>query len=127
MNELITQEQVDRVLQILGVAAPLAGIAIGAIIGRLRGRGVAGMAFGLVFGLLGTGVFGLWRLYHIIGARLGYTSTANLAVQLAVFAGLGLVAGVVSQKLTHPPTVQENTTIRAEREASPTEENRRNS
>ena len=98
MKELITQQQMDSALRILAIAAPLTGLFIGAVIGIIRRHIVVGATFGFIVGLIGTGVFGLWRIYTALGDNFGYASIASIGFQMAIFAGIGMVAGVIIQK-----------------------------
>lgn len=98
MKEIITQEQVDNILRLIAIAAPIAGLIIGAVVGLARKRVAAGLAIGIVTGLTGTAMFGLWRMYTAFGDGYGYTSAVNLTVQLALFTGIGVGAGFMIQK-----------------------------
>jgi uncharacterized membrane protein YraQ (UPF0718 family) len=98
MKELITQQQMESALRIISIAAPLTGLFIGAIIGVVRKQIVIGATLGFIVGLIGTGVFGLWRIYTALGDKYGYASVANIGFQMVIFAGVGMLAGVIIQK-----------------------------
>ena len=87
------------VLRIIAISTPIAGVVVGALIGLVRKRVLRGAAVGLVIGLVGTAVYGLWRMHISFGEHFGYTSVASLAVQLVIFAGLGIGAGAAVQRI----------------------------
>ena len=93
MKELVTEEQVNLVLGIMAVIAPIFGLVIGIIIKKSRG-----ILPGLTIGLSGALVFGLWRLHAFFGDRFGWTNIMSLVIQIAIFAALGVTAGVAIQK-----------------------------
>lgn len=103
MKELVTQAQAEMVLRIVAVAAPIGGTVVGAVVGAARRRMLRTTISGLAVGLSGTAVYGMWRLYNALGSRLGYTSVLNLAVQVAVFAGVGIGVGLVIRKAVGMP------------------------
>ncbi len=88
MQEVITAKQVDALFLALAVAGPLAGAGIG----WWRGRRPLS---GLLWGLLLTANWILWRVYNAITDRLGLDTVRNLLVNLALFVLLGAVAGAV--------------------------------
>lgn len=122
MNELITQAQAQRVFQIIALASPGAGVIIGALIGRARNRIAAGIIVGVLWGLWGTVAFGLWRMYLTFGKHFGYTSVGSFAVQICIFAGLGVAAGVIIQKAVSAPGKLDSKKI----EERPTQEEKLN-
>lgn len=107
MKELVTQVQVQRILQIIALVTPGAGIVIGAVIGHARKKILAGIIVGILWGLWGTAVFGLWRMHLLIGKHYGYTSAAALVTEVAIFVGLGVVAGAFIQKAIGAPGERE--------------------
>lgn len=88
MQEIITASQVDALFLALAVAGPL----IGAGIGWARGRRPL---VGLLWGLLLTANWILWRIYNTITDRLGLDTVRNLLVNLALFVALGAIAGYI--------------------------------
>lgn len=98
MKEIITQEHVNAILRFIAITAPIAGLVIGIAVGSVRKRAIAGLFSGLLIGLTGTAVYGLWWMYTAVGKRYGYTSTGSLAVQLLIFAGIGFGAGFMIQR-----------------------------
>ncbi|MEN6371480.1 MAG: hypothetical protein ABFD64_05645 [Armatimonadota bacterium] len=98
MKEIITQERVDSILKLIAIAAPLAGLVIGTAVGIIRKRIAAGTMFGIIIGLSGTALFGLWRMYTTFGNSFGYTNIVCLAVQFAIFSGIGIGAGFAIQR-----------------------------
>lgn len=103
MKEMITVEQAERVLRIIAVASPMAGTLIGLVIGALRKRISAFAGRGLLLGLLGTAVFGLWKVYNLSGSRYGYTSVVSILVQFALLFALGMGAGFTVRRAIRPP------------------------
>ncbi|MGC8668216.1 MAG: hypothetical protein ACP5VE_08900 [Chthonomonadales bacterium] len=97
MREIVTQEQVEHLFLMLAVAGPAAGALIGALVAlctpRTRGRPGIYALRGVLWGLLGTVNWLLWRLYNAITAQLGLDTVANLLVNLVLFAALGCAAG----------------------------------
>lgn len=86
MQEIVTAKQVDTLFLALAIAGPL----MGAGIGWLRDK----RAFtGLLWGLLLTANWVLWRIYNAITDQLGLDTVRNLLVNLALFVVLGAVAG----------------------------------
>ncbi len=88
MQEIVTAQQVDRLFLILAIAGPLGGAGVGWL---WQKRAV----HGLLWGLLLTANWILWRLYNAITDRLGLDTVRNLLVNLAMFVALGAVAGFV--------------------------------
>jgi hypothetical protein len=93
MRELVTQEQAQHAFILLAVAAPIIGLAIGA----LRKSIVAGLAWGL---LIGPGNLVLWFVYNSITDRLGLDTVKNLLVNLGLFVALGLMGGFIYGRAT---------------------------
>ena len=90
-RELITGHQADLLMAAVLIAAPLLGLAWGAAAKRPR--------FGLIVGLIvGAGNFLLWTVYNRITDRLGLDTVKNLLVNLAVFACVGIVAGLAAAR-----------------------------
>ena len=98
VKELITQIQAETCLRIIAVAAPAAGLVVGGTTGIVRRRLLADAAVGLAVGLVGTVVYGLWRMYLAFGEGFGFTNVWSVAIQLIIFLGLGAAAGAVVQK-----------------------------
>lgn len=86
MQEIITAQQVDTLFLVFAVGGPL----VGAAIGWLRGKRVL---HGLLWGMLLTANWLLWRVYNAITDRLGLDTVRNLLVNLVFFITLGAVAG----------------------------------
>jgi hypothetical protein len=88
MKELITIEQMNRLMLLVLVAAPVIGIVCGVIAKRLKTYGLAGLA-------IGVGNYVLWTVYSAITNKLGLDTVVNLAVNLALFVAVGVVVGIV--------------------------------
>ncbi|MCS6830362.1 MAG: hypothetical protein RMM08_07215 [Armatimonadota bacterium] len=89
MQELITAKQVDTLFLALAIAGPVAGAALAWAKERR-------LLTGLLWGLLLTANWLLWRLYNAITDRLGLDTVRNLLVNLALFVALGAVAGYLA-------------------------------
>ena len=85
MQEVITARQVDMLFLALAIAGPLLGAGIGWVRSR---RAITG----LLWGLLLTANWILWRIYNAITDRLGLDTVRNLLVNLALFVVLGAIA-----------------------------------
>lgn len=95
MKELVTTEQAERVLRLLAMVMPVAGVALGLVVGAVRRRMGAGLVVGLLLGLIGPAAWGMWRVYNGIMGRYGLDSVKGLVLNLALFTGVGLVIGVI--------------------------------
>jgi len=89
VQEIITAKQVDTLFLALAIAGPL----LGAGIGWARSRRTT---TGLLWGLLLTANWILWRIYNAITDRLGLDTVRNLLVNLALFVVLGAIAGFLA-------------------------------
>ena len=96
MRELITLEQANHLMLAVLVAAPIVGLVAGA---SYR-RPVRGLIAGL---LIGAGNLVLWKVYNLITDRLGLDTVKNLLVNLALFVGIGLVAGFLWGRANRQP------------------------
>ena len=94
MQELVTVEQAVRVIRVAAVGLPLAGLAIGALVGALHRRVARGLGGGLLCGLVGPAVWVLWLAHSVIVSHYGLDSVKGLVVALALFAVVGVVVGV---------------------------------
>ncbi len=95
MGELVTVEQTERAIRLVAMALPPLGLALGALVGAVRGRAGRGLALGLLCGLAGPAVWGLWRIYNGILESYGLDSVKGLAISLALFVVIGLAVGLV--------------------------------
>lgn len=100
MDSMVTTGQVERVLQVLRFAMPVCGMAVGAVVGWVKGRLAQCTVCGLLAGLVGAGVFELWRYYNVLGHRSGYANLHFIGVQMGVFLAFGVVVGTVIHKAT---------------------------
>ncbi len=92
-EELVTDEQAGRVIVILAVALPIAGVLIGLVVGAVQKRIGRGALSGLLCGLSGPAVWLLWRMYNAVVGVYGLDSVRGLLVNLALFVAIGLVIG----------------------------------
>jgi len=88
MKELITIEQMNRLMLVVLIVAPVIGLILGAIAKRVKAYFLAGLAIGI-------GNFVLWTVYSAITNRLGLDTVVNLAVNLGLFIVVGVIVGVV--------------------------------
>jgi hypothetical protein len=94
MRELVTVEQAERVIRIIAISLPAAGIVLGALAGAMRRRLARGVAAGLLAGAVGPAVWALWRVYNGVTGIYGLDSVRGLLVNLALFVGIGLAVGI---------------------------------
>jgi hypothetical protein len=95
MRELIDERTAHLLMNALALGLPVAGGVVGALVGAARGRVAASTRAGLGIGALGIVNWLLWRLYNAITNHYGLDTVKNLLVNLAVFVGIGALAGVV--------------------------------
>lgn len=95
LREIVTVEQVEHWFIVLAVALPIVGAAIGAALGARKQNLGRGALAGFAAGLLGPLNLLLWHTYNGITDRLGLDRVSNLLVNVALFIGLGGVAGFV--------------------------------
>jgi hypothetical protein len=94
-GELIDLVVVERVLLALAVGLPIAGLLVGLGWGAVRRRALIGALEGLGVGLLGPGVWVLWRVYNAIEDHYGLDSVKALLINLTLFLCVGAVVGVI--------------------------------
>ncbi|HIE51815.1 MAG TPA: hypothetical protein EYP85_08655 [Armatimonadetes bacterium] len=112
MRELIEEQTVETLMRTLAWAGPLAGLLVGILLGVPR-RQIGLLAFkGLAVGCLGSLNWGLWRLYSYLtryDPQTGYFGLERvdvLLLNLAIFAGVGLLLGIIWAWLSPPPPPQ---------------------
>jgi hypothetical protein len=93
-RELVTVEQADRVIGVLAYALPIAGVVLAASIAAVRRRFGTGALAGLIAGLSGPAIWGLWRAYNGVIAAYGLDSVRGLVMNLALFVAIGLAVGL---------------------------------
>ena len=106
MRELVTVEQVNRLFLVLAVVTPMVGTAVGAALGARQRALRRGLRLGLLVGLLGPINLGLWRMYNGITDRLGLDTVRNLLTNLALFAAIGVAAGIAIGVVSHRSRAQ---------------------
>jgi len=100
MRELITVDQANRLFLAIAVAVPVFGLLFGTVLGARSGNARTGALRGLLVGLFGPINFVLWKVYNGITDRLGLDTVKNLLVNLGLFIGLGIAAGLAYGYLT---------------------------
>lgn len=95
MKELITAGQINTLFTTAAVAGPILGAVIGTALGARRHELRRFALIGLLIGLAGPANLILWKMYNGITDKLGLDTVKNLIVNLALFAGLGAMAGVI--------------------------------
>ena len=96
MREIVTMEQANGLFLALAVVIPILGILVGAAIGARQGRVRAVALRGFLIGLVGPLNLLLWMVYNLITDRLGLDTVKNLLVNLALFAALGVIGGLIA-------------------------------
>ena len=85
----------EAILKLIAIAAPGAGLVGGAVVGTVRHRLIKNAATGLGVGLLGTLIYGLWKLYIAIGESFGNSRVGSVGLLAAIFLAVGFGIGVV--------------------------------
>lgn len=96
MEELVTTEQAERVIRLLAIALPVAGLALGLIAGAVRKRAGSDALLGLLCGLSGPLIWALWRVYNGVTGKFGLDSVKGLLINLTLFVAVGLAIGVLA-------------------------------
>ena|SRR5438552_9792914 len=96
MREIITVEQANGLFLILAIAAPIVGATGGAILGWRRSQLQSLALRGFLFGLAGPLNLVLWKIYNRITDHFGLDTVKNLLINLALFAALGMTAGIIA-------------------------------
>jgi tetrahydromethanopterin S-methyltransferase subunit C len=105
LHEIVDLAQVDMAMVYVALAAPVLGLIIGAIVGRLRSNVLYGTGRGLAFGMLGPVVFIMWHFYRYMiryDPASGYVGLHKMSVfvlNIAVFAIVGVLLGALYGKL----------------------------
>jgi tetrahydromethanopterin S-methyltransferase subunit C len=105
LHEIVDLAQVDLAMVYLALAAPVLGIIIGAVVGRLRDGVLYGIGRGLAFGMLGPIIFVMWRFYRYMvrcdpaSGYVGLHKMSVFALNVCVFAIVGLLLGALYGKL----------------------------
>jgi len=94
MGDNLFLSAVERILMIAAVAAPAAGLVLGLAAGAIRHRIIRDAAAGLGIGLLGTLIYGMWKLYIAIGKWFGSSSMSGIGVMTTVFLVVGFCVGI---------------------------------
>lgn len=95
MTELITIAQANRIMLILLIAAPVLGLALGALTKRIK--------LGVLTGIgIGGGNYVMWKVYSAITDRLGLDTVKNLLVNLGLFIAVGVIVGLAIGRMSKP-------------------------
>jgi hypothetical protein len=94
MQELLTVEQADHVVRLAALALPAAGVVAGTAVGAVRRQAVRGLALGLLCGMIGPAIWGLWVMYGAVVGRYGLDSVKGLLVNIALFVAIGVAVGL---------------------------------
>lgn len=94
MRELVSVEVVERVFLALAIAGPVVGTLTGAVLGVRRRTVSRSWLRGLAVGMLGPVNWVLWRMYGALTDHFGLDSVKGLLLNMAIFVGLGLAAGL---------------------------------
>lgn len=102
LRELLDPAKVERVLVALAIAGPLVGGVVGAVCYGRADRPWRAIVSGLLMGGLLTLVYGLWRLFNALSETWGLATVKNLALQLVLFALIGVAVGWAIARLNVP-------------------------
>ncbi len=94
LDYILVEERIDTFFAILAWAAPLAGILLGAFVGLFKKPAVHQALRGFIFGLGGTVIFFLWKLFLVIVNHYGIDSVKGLLINLLIFTVTGIVLGL---------------------------------
>lgn len=104
-REIVDLQQFARAVQLLAIAVPLIAIIVGLIVGARRRNIIAGLGKGIAIGVLGPLLYGLWLMYSYLiryDPQTGYVGLHRvtvLLVNVAIFAGIGVVLGLVYSRV----------------------------
>lgn len=104
-TEIVDIEAVDRLLLLIGVAAPVVGALLGLVLGAVGGRPGLQALRGLMIGLSGPVVLGLWRFYRYmirLDPETGYVGLHRMSVymfNIVLFVVVGALLGVLYVRL----------------------------
>ena len=124
MTELITVEQAESVLRALIWVGPLLGALIGLIAGRARKCVAVGLWQGVLAGLLGPVVYGMWRFYGYMVRYNPETGEAGLhkvwvhALNGLIFIAIGFALGIIYRRFVFREGPVADTEIHETQEAS---------
>ncbi|MCC7494363.1 MAG: hypothetical protein IT204_18545 [Fimbriimonadaceae bacterium] len=115
MKELLDEQQVAQAIRLLGLLGPLVGLTGGLVWARLRGlKPRLGLLWGLFYGLLGSLVWGLWKLYsHLVRYEpaadprqdyFGLERVDVLLLNVLIFATVGALVGRLARWLRERPS-----------------------
>ncbi len=93
LREIVDITAVERLFLLLAGLGPIVGVAVGAAVGSRRKRIRQDSIAGLLFGLLGTLNWLLWRLYNALTDANGLDSVKGLAINLLLFVMVGAALG----------------------------------
>jgi hypothetical protein len=94
LREIVDIAAVERLFLLLAVLGPIAGLVIGAALGKRSQRLCPCALVGLLLGLLGTLNWLLWRTYNVLTDANGMDSVKGLAINLALFIAVGALLGL---------------------------------
>ena len=97
---MIDPETAERIMLLIGVAGPLVGLILGTVLGAHERCAAARILQGTLIGVLGSVVYGAWRVYGIVSNRLGPGSFCNLCLQMIIFAICGVGIGAAMFKIS---------------------------
>ncbi len=110
MRELIDEAALERAFLLVAVAGPFVGLAAGAVwAGLRRGAWRTGLVRGLLGGLLGPLVLGLWRLFSWLVRYQPAPDPANdyfglervdvLLLNVVIFVAVGATIGLLVRRV----------------------------
>lgn len=97
-RELVDAAQVGTALAVLSIVALCLAAVLGALLVRGGGRRSPGVARAALLAAAGVLGYPLWAVYNSIEDRLGLDSVAALLLNLALFAVVGVVVGLLVRR-----------------------------
>ncbi len=103
LKELITIDQFDRILIVFSLAWFLLSVTASLIIGRRRAPLALYLLTGFLTGLLGPGLYALWRFYlwririDLDRDFVGLHRVDVLLGNLLIFTGIGILIGILAR------------------------------
>ncbi len=102
LDVILNDRNILLFLIALAVLSPAVGAAVGAFQGRRDNQKKLYVLNGFAHGLIGTLVLAMWFVYNALTNHYGLDTVKNLLINLAVFIGVGLAAGLILRRLPRP-------------------------
>ena len=125
MTEIVNLQTVDTVMWYVAVIGPILGLLVGTLLGMRRGQLAFGAKFGILIGLLGPIITGLWVLYRYMiryDAETGYVGLHRMSVffaNIVIFVVAGAAIGAFYAHLYRRMRPDEQITNDTEQDTEP--------